>query len=450
MAFEGLSSRLQEITRRMKGKARITESDLKEMLREVKLALLEADVNYKIVKEFIATIQEKALGQDVLKSLTPGQQVVKIVKDELVELLGGTESRINFTPNPPTVIMLAGLQGSGKTTTAGKLANLLRKQGKKPLLVACDIYRPAAIKQLQVVGKQLNIPVFSNETSKDVVHIAKQAMSTAISKLNDVVILDTAGRLHIDEALMEELKELKAKIKPHEILLVVDSMTGQDAVNVSEKFNEALGIDGVILTKLDGDTRGGAALSVKKVTGKPIKFAATGEKMSDIEVFHPDRMTQRILGMGDILSVIEKAEESFDLEQAEKLEKQLKKKEFDLDDYLLQLRQVKKMGSFSSLLKMIPGMNQIKDLKVDDKEFVKIEAIICSMTKAEKRDTRLLNASRRQRIAKGSGTTVQDINKFIKSFEMTQKMMKQLKNNKGGMKKLMNGIDENALKNFKF
>ncbi len=450
MAFEGLSSRLQEITRKMKGKARITESDLKEMLREVKLALLEADVNYKIVKEFIATIQEKALGQDVLKSLTPGQQVVKIVKDELVELLGGTESRINFTPNPPTVIMLAGLQGSGKTTTAGKLANLLRKQGKKPLLVACDIYRPAAIKQLQVVGKQLNIPVFSNETSKDVVHIAKQAMSTAISKLNDVVILDTAGRLHIDEELMEELKELKAKIKPHEILLVVDSMTGQDAVNVSEKFNEALGIDGVILTKLDGDTRGGAALSVKKVTGKPIKFAATGEKMSDIEVFHPDRMTQRILGMGDILSVIEKAEESFDLEQAEKLEKQLKKKEFDLDDYLLQLRQVKKMGSFSSLLKMIPGMNQIKDLKVDDKEFVKIEAIICSMTKAEKRDTRLLNASRRQRIAKGSGTTVQDINKFIKSFEMTQKMMKQLKNNKGGMKKLMNGIDENALKNFKF
>lgn len=400
MAFEGLSSRLQEITRKIRGKARITESDLKEMLREVKLALLEADVNYKIVKEFIATIQEKALGQDVLKSLTPGQQVVKIVKDELVELLGGTESKINFTPNPPTVIMLVGLQGSGKTTTAGKLANLLRKQGKKPLLVACDVYRPAAIKQLQVVGAQLNIPVFSNENSKDVVHIAKQAMSAAMSKLNDVVILDTAGRLHIDEALMDELKNLKAGIKPHEILLVVDAMTGQDAVNVSEKFNEALGIDGVVLTKLDGDTRGGAALSVKKVTGKPIKFAATGEKLSDIEVFHPDRMAQRILGMGDILSVIEKAEESFDLEQAEKLEKQLKKKELDLDDYLVQLRQVKKMGSFSSLLKMIPGMNQIKDLKVDDKEFVKIEAIICSMTKEEKRNTRLLNASRRQRIAK--------------------------------------------------
>ena len=400
MAFEGLSSRLQEITRKIRGKARITESDLKEMLREVKLALLEADVNYKIVKEFISTIQEKALGQDVLKSLTPGQQVVKIVKDELVELLGGTESKINFTPNPPTIIMLVGLQGSGKTTTAGKLANILRKQGKKPLLVACDIYRPAAIKQLQVVGAQLNIPVFANETSKDVVHIARQAMSVAISKLNDVVILDTAGRLHIDEDLMNELKNLKANIKPHEILLVVDSMTGQDAVNVAEKFNEALGIDGIVLTKLDGDTRGGAALSVKKVTGRPIKFAATGEKLSDIEVFHPDRMAQRILGMGDILSVIEKAEEAFDAEQAEKLEKQLKKKELELDDYLVQLRQVKKMGSFSSLLKMIPGMNQIKDLKVDDKEFVKIEAIICSMTKEEKKDTKLLNASRRQRIAK--------------------------------------------------
>ena len=450
MAFEGLSSRLQEITRKIRGKARITDSDLKEMLREVKLALLEADVNYKIVKEFISTIQEKALGQDVLKSLTPGQQVVKIVKDELVQLLGGETSKISFTPNPPTIIMLVGLQGSGKTTTAGKLANLLRKQGKKPLLVACDVYRPAAIKQLQVVGAQLNIPVFANENSKDVVHIARQAMSVAMSKLNDVVILDTAGRLHIDEELMEELKNLKANVKPHEILLVVDSMTGQDAVNVAQKFSDTVGIDGIVLTKLDGDTRGGAALSVKNVTGKPIKFAATGEKLNDIEEFHPDRMAQRILGMGDILSVIEKAEESFDLEQAEKLEKQIKKKELDLDDYLLQIRQVKKMGSFSSLLKLIPGMNQIKDLKVDDKEFEKIEAIICSMTKEEKRNTKLLNASRRQRIAKGSGTTVQDINKFMKSFEMTQKMMKQMKNNKGGMKKLMRGIDENALKNFKF
>lgn len=400
MAFEGLSSRLQEITRKIRGKARITESDLKEMLREVKLALLEADVNYKIVKEFIATIQEKALGQDVLKSLTPGQQVVKIVKDELVELLGGQTSQINFTPNPPTIIMLVGLQGSGKTTTAGKLANILRKQGKKPLLVACDVYRPAAIKQLQVVGAQLNIPVFANENSKDVVHIARQALSVAMSKLNDVVILDTAGRLHIDEELMQELKNLKTNIKPHEILLVVDSMTGQDAVNVAQSFSDNVGIDGIILTKLDGDTRGGAALSVKKVTGKPIKFAATGEKLSDIEVFHPDRMAQRILGMGDILAVIEKAEESFDMEQAEQLEKQMKKKELDLDDYLAQIRQVKKMGSFSSLLKLIPGFNQIKDLKVDDKEFGKIEAIICSMTKEEKRNTKLLNASRRQRIAK--------------------------------------------------
>ena len=450
MAFEGLSSRLQEITRKIRGKARITESDLKEMLREVKLALLEADVNYKIVKEFISTIQEKALGQDVMKSLTPGQQVVKIVKDELVNLLGEKESKVNFTPNPPTIVMLVGLQGSGKTTTAGKLANLFRKQGKKPLLVACDIYRPAAIKQLQVVGAQLNIPVYSNENSKDVVQISKQAINVAMSKLNDVIILDTAGRLQIDEALMQELQNVKNGVHPHETLLVVDSMTGQEAVNVAQTFNEKVGIDGIILTKLDGDTRGGAALSVKKVTGKPIKFAATGEKLSDIEVFHPDRMASRILGMGDILSVIEKAEESFDLEQAEKIEKQLKKKELDLDDYLMQIRQMKKLGSFSSILKMIPGMNKFKDLKVDDKEFGKIEAIICSMTKKEKQNTKLLNASRRQRIAKGSGTTVQDINKFIKSFEMTQKMMKQMQSNKGGMRKLMKNIDEDTLKNMKF
>jgi signal recognition particle subunit SRP54 len=441
MAFEGLSSRLQEITRKIRGKARITESDLKEMLREVKLALLEADVNYKIVKEFIATIQEKALGETVLKSLTPGQQVVKIVKDELVELLGGQESGINFTPNPPTVIMLVGLQGSGKTTTAGKLANLFRKQGKNPLLVACDVYRPAAIKQLQVVGAQLNIPVYSNETSKNVVQIAKQAKNVAMSKLNDVIILDTAGRLHIDDALMDELKDLKREIKPHEILLVVDSMTGQDAVNVAEKFNNTVGIDGIVLTKLDGDTRGGAALSVKKITGKPIKFAATGEKLNNIEVFHPERMASRILGMGDMLSIIEKAEETFDLEEAEKFEKQLKKKkELDLDDYLAQIRQVKKMGSFSSLLKMIPGMNKLKDVKIDDKEFDRIEAIICSMTTEEKRDVKLLNGSRRLRIAKGSGTSVQEINKFINSFEMSQKMMKKMQKGKG-MKNMLKGID---------
>lgn len=445
MAFEGLSSRLQEIKRKLKGKARITESDLKEVLREVKFALLDADVNYKIVKDFVKVIEEKALGQDVLKSLTPGQQVIKIVKDELVELLGGESSKINFTSNPPTIIMLVGLQGSGKTTTAGKLANLIRKQGKNPLLVACDVYRPAAIKQLQVVGKQLNVPVYANEQSKDVVMIAKQAINVAMSKLNDVIILDTAGRLHIDEELMQELKNLKSSVRPHEILLVVDSMTGQDAVNVAESFNSNLGIDGVVLTKLDGDTRGGAALSVKKVTGKPIKFAATGEKLSDIEEFHPDRMASRILGMGDVLSIIEKAEETFDEEEALKMEKKLRKQKFDLEDYLAQLRQVKKMGSFSSILKMLPGMGNLKNIQIDDKEFDKVEAMICSMTLEERRNPKILNGSRRLRIAKGSGTTVQDINKFINSFEMTQKMMKKLTNNKGAMKKMMRGLDDGNL-----
>ena len=441
MAFEGLSSRLQDITKKLRGKARITESDLKEVLREVKLALLEADVNYKIVKDFIKVIEEKALGQDVLKSLTPGQQVVKIVKDELVTLLGGEESRINFSPNPPTVIMLVGLQGSGKTTTAGKLANIIRKQGKKPLLVACDVYRQAAIKQLQVVGKQLDIPVYANENEKNVSVIARQAISQAISKLNDVVIIDTAGRLQIDEALMQELKDLKKDVKPHEILLVVDSMTGQDAVNIAQTFNEELGIDGLVLTKLDGDTRGGAALSVKKITGRPIKYIATGEKLSDIEVFYPERMASRILGMGDVLSIIEKAEETFDMEEAAKLEKKMRKQGFDLDDYLSQLRQMKKMGSFSSLLKLIPGLNQLKDVKIDDKEFVRIEAIICSMTQQERRNPKILNGSRRLRIAKGSGTTVEQINKFMKSFEMTQKMMKEMTSNKGAMRKMMKNMN---------
>ncbi len=448
MAFEGLSEKLTNITRKLKGKSRITESDLKEVLREVKLALLEADVNYKIVKDFIATVEQKALGQDVLKSLTPGQQVVKIVKDEMIELLGGTESNINFTPNPPTIIMLVGLQGSGKTTTAGKIANLLRKQGKKPLLVACDVYRPAAIKQLQIIGGQLNIPVYSNEQSKDVVLIAKQAISQAYSKLNDVVILDTAGRLHIDEELMQELRNVKLNVKPHEILLVVDSMTGQDAVNVATTFNEQLGIDGIVLTKLDGDTRGGASLSVKKVTGRPIKFAAIGEKLNDIEIFHPERMTSRILGMGDVLSVIEKAEEAFDEEEALKLEEKLKKESFDLDDYLKQLRQMRKMGSFSSLLKLIPGMNQLKDIKINDNEFNRIEAIICSMTKQERKNPKILNGSRRIRIAKGSGTTVQEINKFIASFEMTQKMMKKMKDEKS-IKNIMKNINPNDLKKIK-
>ena len=448
MAFDGLSSRLQEITRKLKGKARITEDDLKEVLREVKLALLEADVNYRIVKEFIKVIEEKALGQDVLKSLTPGQQVVKIVKDELVSLLGGEESKINFTPNPPTVIMLVGLQGSGKTTTAGKLANIIRKQGKKPLLVACDVYRPAAIKQLQVVGKQLDIPVYANETEKNVNLIAKQAMSVAMSKLNDVVIIDTAGRLQIDEALMQELKDLKIGVKPHEILLVVDSMTGQDAVNIADTFNKELGIDGIVLTKLDGDTRGGAALSVKKITGRPIKFAATGEKLSDIEVFHPERMASRILGMGDVLSIIEKAEETFDMEEAAKLEKKLKKQSFDLDDYLAQLRNMKKMGSFSSILKLLPGANKLKDIDIDEKEFVRVEAIICSMTKQERQNPKILNGQRRLRIAKGSGTTVEQINKFMKSFELTQKMMKEMTSNKGMMRKMMKNLNMDDLKDF--
>ena len=453
MAFEGLSSKFQNIANKFKGKTRITESDLKEMLREVKLALLEADVNYKTVKDFIATIQEKALGQDVLRSLTPGQQVIKIVRDELVELLGGTDARINISPNPPTVIMMVGLQGSGKTTTAGKLANILRKEGKKPLLVACDVYRPAAIKQLQVLGAQLNIPVFADENSKNVVNISKRAIEQAYSKLNDVIIIDTAGRLQIDEELMNELKDLKSAVKPHEILLVVDSMTGQEAVNVAESFNNAVGIDGIVLTKLDGDTRGGAALSVKKVTGRPIKYIATGEKMNDIEQFHPDRMASRILGMGDVLSIIEKAEEAISEEEAAKLEEQLRKNKFDLDDYLMQLRQIKKMGSFSSILKMIPGLgSKINDVKIDDKEINRIECMICSMTKQERRNPKIINGQRRLRIAKGSGTTVEQINKFMKSFEMTQRMMKQMKSEKGmkNMMKNLKGIDQDAFKDLKF
>ena len=343
MAFEGLSEKLQAFTKKLRGKARINETELTEMLREVKLALLEADVNYKVVKEFINDIHDKALGQDVLKSLTPGQQVVKIVNEALVELLGGTDSKIAFSNNPPTVIMLVGLQGSGKTTTAGKLANLLRKKGKKPLLVACDVYRPAAIKQLEVVGSQLGIPVYSNEGEKDVVRIAKQSKEIAIKKLCDTIILDTAGRLQIDETLMQELKDLKTNLRPHEIMLVVDSMIGQESVNIASKFNEDLGIDGVILTKLDGDTRGGAAISIKKVTGKPIKYIGTGEKLNEIEEFHPDRMASRILGMGDVLTLIEQAQEQFDAEEAEKLEKKFRKnKDFDLNDYLTQRKQIKK------------------------------------------------------------------------------------------------------------
>ena len=432
MAFEGLSSRLQGITKKLSGKARITESDLKEVLREVKLALLEADVNYKIVKEFISEVNEKALGQDVLKSLTPGQQVVKIVKDEMEELLGGTTAKINFTPNPPTIIMLVGLQGSGKTTTAGKLANLLRKQGKKPLLVACDVYRPAAIKQLQVVGAQLNIPVFANESSKDVVHIAKQAINESISKLNDVIILDTAGRLHIDEELMQELKNIKSNVKPHEILLVVDSMTGQDAVNVAEHFNQNLGIDGVILTKLDGDTRGGVALSVRHLTNIPIKFIGVSEKMDGLTEFHPDRMADRIIGMGDVISLVEKVQDELDEEEALKAAKKMTKGTFDLEDFLNQLNQIKKLGPLENLIKLIPGAKKmgIADAKIDPKQMAHIEAIVLSMTPEERHNPDIIKASRKQRIAKGCGLTVTDVNKLLTQFEEMKKMMKMIgKNN---------------------
>lgn len=442
MAFEGLSEKLKGVIDKLKGKSRITEADVKEITREVKLALLEADVNYKIVKDFTAKIGEKALGQDVLKSLTPGQQIIKIVHEELVELLGGKESEgLNLSPNPPTVIMLVGLQGSGKTTMAGKLANLLRKQGKKPMMVACDIYRPAAIDQLEVLGRQLNIPVFANRDTKDVLEIVKEAFKEANSKLNDVIIIDTAGRLHIDETLMNELKNLKEFAKPHEILLVVDSMTGQDAVTVSESFNEQLGIDGVILTKLDGDTRGGAALSVKTVTGKPIKFAGTGEKMNDIEVFHPDRMAQRILGMGDVLTLIEKAEEAFDVEEALKLEKKIHKQDFTLQDYLDQLKQVKKMGSLKSILGMI-GIDEkaIEQAKIDEKQFTRAEAIIQSMTKKERNNPDIINGQRRRRIAEGSGTTVQEVNKFIKQYNDTRFMMKKVLGNKSAMNRLVRNV----------
>ena len=445
MAFESLSGKLQGVINKLKGKSRVTEEDVKEIAREVKLALLEADVNYKIVKDFTAKISEKALGQDVLKSLTPGQQVIKVVHDELVELLGKDESALNMSPNPPTIIMMAGLQGSGKTTMAGKLANMLRKKGKKPLLVACDVYRPAAIDQLEVLGRQLNIPVFSDKETKDVVSIATRALKEANSKLNDVVIVDTAGRLHIDEELMEELKRLKSTIHPHEILLVVDSMTGQDAVNVAQSFNEQLGIDGVALTKLDGDTRGGAALSVKAITGKPIKFSGTGEKMNDIEVFHPDRMATRILGMGDVLTLIEKAEEAFDEEEAIRIEKRLRKQQFTLQDYLDQLRQVKKLGSIKSILGMIGIDDQaIEKAKIDEREFVRAEAIILSMTLEEREDPDILNGKRRRRIADGAGTTVQEVNKFIKKYTDTKLVMKSMMSGKGAIGKMMKNVMKNA------
>lgn len=440
--FEGLSGKFQETIRKLSGKARISEKDLKETLREIKLILLEADVNFKVVKGFIKKIEEKALGEDVLKSLTPGQQVVKIVKDELTNILGGEDPEIKFSNNGPTVIMLVGLQGAGKTTATGKLANFMRKKGKKPMLVACDVYRPAAIDQLEVLGKELNIPVYSRRDTKDVVKIAKMAKEEAISKMCDVILIDTAGRLHIDENLMDELVSLEKNLNPSEILLVMDALSGQDAANVAKTFSEKVNLTGVIFTKLDADTRGGAALSIKEVTGKPIKFASVGEKMSDLEKFYPERMAERILGMGDVLSLIEKAESMYSEEEAKKLEEKLKKQSFDLDDYLLQMKKIKKLGSISSILKMIPGLGNLANMEFDEKEIYKVEDMISSMTKEERKNYKILNASRRKRIAKGSGHTVEELNNFIKTFEMTQKMMKGIKNPKDAnslLKKLKNG-----------
>ena len=435
--FDSLSDKLQNVMKKIKGQTRISEKELKEMLREVKLALLEADVNYKVVKDFVSSIESKALGEDVMKSLTPGQQVVKIVRDELTELLGDTNSGINFSSNPPTIIMLVGLQGSGKTTLCGKLSNYLRKQGKKPLMVACDVYRPAAIKQLETLGKSLNVDVYSEQDNKDVISIAKNGIKMANSKLCNVVLIDTAGRLQIDEALMNELVELKNAIRPHEIMLVIDAMIGQEAVNVAQAFNDKLGIDSITMSKLDSDSRGGAALSVKSITKKPIKFASVGEKLSDLEPFYPDRIASRILGMGDVLSIIDKAEEAYEEEEAIELEKKIKKNEFTLDDYLDQMKKIRKMGSFKQILAMLPGIpKEIRDVEIDEKQLLRIDAIITSMTKEERRNPKILNASRRQRIAKGSGNKVQDINRFITQFEQMQKMMKSMMNGNGKYPKI--------------
>ncbi len=438
MLFEGLSEKLQNVVGKFKGKGRVTEKDVKEMMREVKIALLEADVNFKVVKDFVKKISERSVGQDVLESLTPGQQVVKIVHEELIQLLGGTTTKSTFAQTPPTIYMMVGLQGSGKTTTTGKLANYLRKQGKNPLLVACDVYRPAAIEQLNVVGNQLNIPVFAMGDKLSPVDISKAGINHAKEKQNDVVIIDTAGRLHIDEDLMSELALIKEGVKPTEILLVVDSMTGQDAVNVASTFNEKLGVDGIVLTKLDGDTRGGAALSVASVTGKFIKYIGMGEKLSDLEQFHPERMASRILGMGDVLTLIEKAEENFDQKQALEMEKKLRTMQFTLEDFLDQMQQLKKMGPLSQVLNMLPGMNNkmISESDIDEKGLARTEAIIQSMTKKERTDPSIINGSRRKRIAKGSGTNVQQVNKLLKDFEMMKKMLKSMTDS-GGKNKMM-------------
>lgn len=447
MAFEGLAERLQGTINKIKGKGKVSEQDVKEMMREVRFALIEADVNLKVVKSFIKKVSERAVGQDVMKSLTPGQQVIKIVKDELTELMGGEQSPIKFATKPPTIIMMVGLQGAGKTTTTGKLANVLRKKyNRKPLLVAADIYRPAAVQQLQTLGKQLSLPVFSLGTDISPVEIVRQALEHAKEEHHDVVLIDTAGRLHIDEKLMQELKDIRALKKPDEVFLVVDAMTGQDAVNVAESFDEAVGITGVVLTKLDGDTRGGAALSIRSVTQKPIKFVGMGEKMDALEPFHPERMASRILGMGDVMSLIEKAQDTVDAEKAKELEEKFKTQSFTLDDFLEQMAQVKKLGPLDEILKMLPGANKIKGLenaKIDDKQISHIEAIILSMTPAEKTNPEIINASRRKRIAKGSGSSVQDVNRLIKQFEDMKKMMKQMTGmaQKGKKKMKLPGLD---------
>ncbi len=430
MAFEGLTDKLQGAFKKLSSKGKLNEADVKAAMRDVRMALLEADVNYLVVKDFVKKVTERAVGQDILESLTPGQQVIKIVNEELTALMGGSNSRLTHSPQTPTIYMLCGLQGAGKTTMCGKLGNLIKKDNKKPLLVACDVYRPAAIKQLQVVGGQVDVEVFERGQGNPV-EIAKEAIEYARYYGRDPVIIDTAGRLHIDENLMQELRDVRAAVKPQEILLVVDAMTGQDAVNVAKTFNEELGVDGVILTKLDGDTRGGAAISVRAVTGKPIKFAGVGEKLTDIEPFHPDRMASRILGMGDVLSLIEKAQESYDEKAAIDLTRKMRTNTFNLEDYLEQIRQLDKMGSITDLLKMIPGVGaKIKDVDIDEDQVKKAqkknEAIILSMTRMERRNPDILNGSRKRRIAAGSGTTVQEVNLLLKQFEQARTMMKTM------------------------
>lgn len=438
--FEGLSGRLQAIINKIKGAGRVSEADIKAMMREVRLALIEADVNYKVVKDFTTRVSEKASGTEVMESLTPGQQIIKIVNDELIELFGRTWSKPIISPKPPTIYMLVGLQGSGKTTTCGKLAVYMRKQGKKPILAACDVYRPAAVKQLEVIGSQLDVPVFAIQGSNDPVDIAKKSIDFAESRLHDLIILDTAGRLHVDDILMDELSRIKKVVKPTEIMLVVDSMTGQDAVNVAEAFKEKLGIDGIILTKLDSDTRGGAALTVRAVTGCPVKFAGIGEKLNELEPFHPERMASRILGMGDVLSLIEKAQETFNEKQAIELERKLRTNQFTLEDYLAQMQQIRKMGPLSNILAMLPGINmkELESAGIDENKMNRIEAIILSMTRKERQNPSILDFSRKRRVSAGSGTTVQEINSFLKSYEQMRKMMKQF-SNPAGKRGIMKG-----------